>query len=363
MLTLFGAGCAERSRPLRYGPAELAHTALDVAQVRGEILFDDDNLALPSDIAIVGSNLMVIDIASDSAILVVNRETGDLVRMFGRRGEGPGEFTRAWSLDPVQGSHSECWVYDMALGRLTYVDLRDEFFDEGRLGARIVNLRSNARSWGPVRTASANTSISLGFYSAGRLGVYDAQGKQRATVASLPPGASDVPPNVRQHAYQATLTPHPSRTLFAAATRHASLIEIYRSDGALVTVSDGPLHVEPKYETRYDGDRPAMATGADLRFGYVDASGSNRYVFALFSGRTREGASGRHYLGRFVHVFDWQGTFIQAIELDADVIAIAVDEDSRVLYGLRHDPHPAIVRFRLEGVLAVEPSDRKVVAD
>ena len=44
---------------------------------------------------------------------------------------------------------------------------------------------------------------------------------------------------------------------------------------------------------------PAAATGDDLRFGYVDASGSNRYVFALFSGRTREGGGGRHYLGRF----------------------------------------------------------------
>ena len=336
---------------LLHGPAELSHDAVKLAEVEGQVLSDADALAIPTDIAIVGDRLVVIDAAADSAIHVVHRETGVLERTFGRRGGGPGEFEGAWSLDPVHGSAHELWIYDLALARLTYVDLRDDFFDRGGFGTRIVNLRTEAMALGPVRTADANTSLSLGMYTEGRLGVYDAEGIQQSTVASLPPGASDVPPNVRQHAYQATLIPHPKRTLLAAVTRHASRIEIYRDDGSLVTIGEGPLHVEPQYEVRRKGDEFVMATGRDLRFGYIDAAASTAYVFAVFSGRTREGALGSQFMGRFVHVFDWEGNFVKAIALGADVVAIAVHEDSSVLYALRHDPLPAVLRYSLAGVL------------
>ncbi len=359
VLTVITTAFADgRTTSLRYGPAELSHDGLKLARVEGQVLSDAEALAIPVDIAIVGDRLVVIDAAADSAILVVHRETGVLERTFGRRGAGPGEFEGAWSLDPVHGSAYELWIYDLALVRLTYVDLRDDFFDRGGFGTRIVNLRSEAMALGPVRTADANTSFSLGMYIEGRLGVYNAEGIQQGTVASLPPGGPHIPPNVRQHAYQATLIPHPNRTLFAAVTRHASQIEIYRDDGSLVTISEGPLHVEPKYEVRRDGDEFVMATGRDLRFGYIDAAASTEYVFAVFSGRTREGALGSQFMGRFVHVFDWAGNFVKAIELDTDVVAIAVHEDSSVLYALRHDPLPAVLRYSLAGVLPNSSEDR-----
>ncbi len=52
-------------------------------------------------------------------------------------------------------------------------------------------------------------------------------------------------------------------------------------------------------------------------------------------------------MGRFVHVFDWEGNFVTAIQLDTDVAAITVDQDEGVLYGIRHLPYPAIVRYSL----------------
>ena len=72
---------------------------------------------------------------------------------------------------------------------------------------------------------------------------------------------------------------------------------------------------------------------------------------------------GRHYMGRFVHVFDWAGNFVKAIELDADVVTIAVDENSNVLYAVRHDPYPAILRYPLTGVLERGGRDRTLADD
>ncbi len=148
-----------------------------------------------------------------------------------------------------------------------------------------------------------------------------------------------------QHVFQATLAIHPNRELIVAATRHASNIEIYRTDGTVVGVFEGPLPVEPRYEIQNSAGRPTMATGSDLRFGYLDVTASAKHIYALFSGRTRAGFPGAANFGRFVHVFDWTGNFELAFELDAAVLTIAVDEDGHSLYATRHEPEPAVLRY------------------
>ncbi|MCZ6917103.1 MAG: BF3164 family lipoprotein [Gemmatimonadetes bacterium] len=344
----FVAACGA-DRGLKYGPAELSHSKLNPTSVVGEVLFDGDILGMPMDIALLGDNLVVLDHSADSAVQVIDSRTGKLVRRFGREGAGPGEFGLALALDPVPGSQSEFWVYDSWLGRQTYVDLDEEFFKQGKLGDKIVNLQMEGPSLGPVRT-DRNTSLSLGFYETGRLAVFDDDGAQIATVAKLPAG-DGLPAYVRQQAYQATLVAHPSRALFAATNRYASLIEIYNSDGSRVRIKNGPVLVEPSYGWEEDGEGPYIVQGEDTRLGYVDGSASNDHLFALFSGRTREGGNGQAYMGRFVHVFDWEGNFVTAIQLDTHVAAITVDQDERVLYAIRHLPYPAIVRYSLAGAL------------
>jgi hypothetical protein len=327
-------------------PAMLDHAGLEVVQLESTVLHESETLGIPFDIAVVGPNLVVIDLATDSVLHVIDRTTGRMMRSFARRGAGPGEFEGVWSLDPVPHSLHEVWVYDAGLHRLTYVSLRDDWFEAKRLGEKSINLRSDATLTGPV-WVNPTTILSLGLLVAGRIAVLDDHGVQQRTIGELPPGGSNIPPSIRQHAYQATLVPHPERQLLAATSRHASRVEIYRADGSLVSAFDGPLLFEPRFTVEQAARGPVMATGSDLRFGYVDATATNKYLLALFSGRTRRGFRNRASFGGFVHVFDWSGTFQRALQLDTSVITIAVDEQASVLYAVRHDPEPAIVRFPL----------------
>lgn len=318
-----------------------------MTDAKGNILFESDTLALPGDIAIVGEHLVVIDRANEPALFVVNRTSGEPTRSIGYRGAGPGEFRGAWTLDPVPSSTSEVWVYDLTLGRLSKLNVLTSSESSSR---QTVTLRANATATGPVWT-DADTIISLGLFTVGRLAVFNGQGQQVATFGSLPPGPTNVPGPVRQHAYQATLVPHPERHLLAAVTRHAARIELYRSDGSTVAMLDGPLPFEPRYSVGSDARAAVLRTGDDLRFGYLDGAGSNKYIFALFSGRTREGFPGRANFARFVHIFNWDGTFQKALRLDHDVLSIAVDRESTTLYAVTHDPTPAILRYALSDLL------------
>lgn len=321
------------------------HSALRPAPLASEVIAEPIDLGLPFELEVVGPHLVVLDAASDSSVLVFHKQDGRIVRSFGRRGHGPGEFEGAWSVDPVLGSDREFWVYDASLHRLTHVDLERDFGGISRPGDRLINLIAEATVLDPAWLDSI--FVSLGFFQSGRIAHFDAEGRFLRTVGPLPQDAEDVPPQVLQHAFQSTLKPNPSRTLLAVATRHADRLEIYRPDGTLVAAAKPPFGFLPNFQVRQRRGQPSMATGDDLRFGYVDLAASEEHIYALFSGRTRRGFPGVANFGEYVHVYDWTGQLVAVFELDSDALAIAVDPSDGTLYALRHDPRPAVVRYTL----------------
>lgn len=339
------AGCGDESHdsaPARGSGAPLP--------IRGEVFFQGDHLGAPLDIALVGRHLVVVDPLGENAIHVVRTADGELVRSFGRKGEGPGEFRSPWSVDPAAGEENAFWVYDAGLGRLTHVDLDTDFREPTAMGRRSVTLRSEAMLTSPA-WVSDSLVVSPGLLAEGRLAYLGPDGGMRRVVGQVPPGGEDVPPTVRQHAYQSTLRPSPDRSRLVLATRHADQLEIYLADGTPVARVKGPADFEPVFAVRQRGGRPEMASGADLRFGYVDVATSGESIFALYSGRTRGEYPGEANFGEFVHVYGWDGKLRRTLRLDAAVIAIAVDDRSGILYAARHDPTPAVLRYRPDEAL------------
>lgn len=90
-----------------------------------------------------------------------------------------------------------------------------------------------------------------------------------------------------------------------------------------------------------------MATGDDLRVGYVGLASTDRHIYALFAGLTRAEAGRNSFFGREVHVFDWTGELVERLTLDEIAFAMAVSPDGRELFAARHDPEPAVVRYVL----------------
>ncbi len=345
-ILLVVAGCGDWEGIQRRAPAEIEHSNIEVVEIGARILSESEVLGLPSDIAIIGNRLVVIDMSGDPALLVFDRASGVFERSLGGPGEGPGEFKVAWSLDPVPGSDLDLWVYDISLTRLTKISLVPNPVQARDVNGEIVSLRSEGMPTGPL-WLDDDTIVSLGLFPGGRLAFFDNSGAQTASTGSVPPGPSNVPASVRQHAYQATMVVHPRRRMLAAVTRRASKIEIYRSDGSPIVQVDGPLPFEVTYALRSSPRGPVFKTEPYHRLGYIDGTGSSEYIFALFSGRTWGEFSDRAGFGRFVHIFDWDGTFKRALRLDQDVLSIAVDKESTTLYAVRHYPHPAILLYSL----------------
>lgn len=309
--------------------------------LNAEVIYASDSLGMPHLLAVAGEQLLVTDIGGGASLHVLKQ--GRRLASYGRKGQGPGEFSAIRTLQPSPDGRT-VWLYDLENTRLTLLDLDSVLAGSRGAVRRTLLLRSDL---GPMNAVRLSDSLiaSSGLFTRGRLALFTGSGTLQRVVGPLPPAREGVPAPVAQHAYTGTLVRHPHRPLLALATRHADRVEFYGVDGTLHRVARGPRKFEPEYEVQVAGGAPTMATGDDLRFGYVDVSAVGDRLYALYSGFTRGERPGRANFGQQVHVFDWDGKLLRVLPLDQPVLGIAVSEDGQNIYAVRHDPEPAVLRY------------------
>jgi hypothetical protein len=336
-------GCGESKPPLRYGPAELAHASPKPTRLTGKAVVEGEYLGRPNALAFVGENLLILDNAGTPALHLVSMPDGHLIRSFGGRGAGPGEYTSAWSISRDPRDESRAWVFDLGLSRLTLVE-GAATADSGP--PRIINIGGKANATQPV-WVSDSLMVSPAFSASGRLSFFDGRGTFLRTTAPIPGDTSKVPGSVLQQAWTGTLVSNPRTGRLAIVTRYADQLEIYNGDGTPIRTVRGPFRFDPQFKVANAQGMLTMGQGDDMRHGYVSAAADDQAIYALFSGRTREGYKGDSSYGHYVHIYDWDGELKQVLDVDSDLISLAVSPDHQWLYGSRLNPEPAVVAYRL----------------
>lgn len=328
----------------RENPAPLVEAS--VTELRGKVLSQSDSLAMPGSIDVMGDALVVTDGLSARMVRIFDRHDGRQISSFGRKGSGPGEFQAPAHADVVPGSTTAFWVHDQSLRRTSYFDLARDTLNPLAAGRRSVSYEP-----GPmplyVRWTGDGTLVGSGIITPGRLGIFDGTGKLVRTAGEIPGRDGRTPEVVLQHAYSGPLVAKPDRSRLALANRHADRLEIFDAAGKAlrtVHVRDGFM---PAFVTQTTREGPVMASGDEMRFGYIDAAATESAIYGLFSGVRRMDRPGRAAFGDIVYVFDWEGRVTGVLKLDALAIAMAVDSDNRTLYAIQLEPQPAIVRYSL----------------
>lgn len=318
------AGTAAAALQARRGTMSPERSAL-----RSRPLAEGEEFGLPTQISVVGDQLLLIDRYRDEAVVFLDRHSGSITRSYGRAGDGPGEFRSPWSALWDEGKLA---VLDPGLNRITWLapDAESPTFSlEGttRITAeRIVT---------GFALAPDESFVVTGFMPAGRLARMDRKGAI-VTSLGLAPATDGLSPDRRSEAQQGTLRGTPDGRRFVLTSRFASHIEVVDAATMTATTMWGPERFQPRagrYETR---------------FGYLDSAPMRDGLLALYSGRTRDEFPGRANYGAEVHEFGWDGELRAVYELDSDVISIAWSEADRRLYAVRHEPVPGVVVYGLE---------------
>lgn len=313
----------------------------------GEVIATGDFLDQPGQMEVADDRLVVLD-RSAPRVHVFDL-TGAHLGSFGQNGEGPGEYRSAVHVQRDARDSRGVWIFDRTLGRMTRLR-----FGRGPLPEMKEMVSLNAGTGVFLHPAWLDdttlvVSAISPTYSDGRLLLTNRAGGATRMIGKPPrhPGSAAVPTTVLQHAYEGPLTVRPDRSRFALATRQADRVEIFRANGAQLAEVVGSTGFLPEFEVRERAEGVSMATGNDLRAGYVGLASTDEHIYALFSGQLRSEAGANTFFGREVHVFDWSGKKVGQIELDEIAAAIAVTPDGRQMFAIRHDPEPAVVRYEL----------------
>lgn len=297
------------------------------AELVGTVLASDDQFGMPTRISVIDDRLIVIDQFGRSAIIELDRHSGATLRAFGAAGQGPGEFETPVSL--FAEGDSLIAVLDAGNNRVTWLRHSGISFTVSK--SIQLGLESVATDIAPT---SDNTLLVTGLLSAGRLASLDGQGRLIRYVGE-PAQLEHLPPARQVEALQGALRADPSRKRHILTSRFASRIDVLDQTSSESITLWGPERFGPK-SGRYVP-----------RFGYLDSAPVERGIIALYSGRTRDDFPGRANYGSTLHRFDRDGQFEEIYYLDSDVISIASSEDGKKVYGIRHDPIPAIVVYEL----------------
>lgn len=329
----------------RPGP-DLDHAPVVTARLQGRTLAAPEELALPTRIRRVGRYLVVLDRYAERKIHLLDARSGAHLASAGRDGDGPTELRVPWSLEPEPDGEG-FRVLDVGLARIARYRIA-----RSSAGDVVLEVRGTTRLDTPapltdfILTGDGSV-IASGLFPEGRFASFAPDGRHLGQRGAPPESEVDVPPSVLLQAWQGRMRGVADRGRFAIGYRHAGRIGVFDATGRPEREIVGPFDFEPVFAIGAGQRGPAMVARDELRIGYVDLAVSDRYVLGLFSGRTVGGAGPDAAFGRHVHVFDWEGTLVAALELDADAIAIELGPDEGELLAVGHDPVPSIRAYRL----------------
>lgn len=307
------------------------------------VLGDSVSFSFIDDMALIGSEMLLLDRHGSQPLLFMDLRSGNIVRAVGRRGRGPGEYLWARAIDRVaEGPNAGTWIYDIQQGRLTLYD------PEAREERPRRMVRAPTALYTPVWLG--DTLVGNGLFPREMLRKYALRKDAMEEVAK----AGETPftrelQDIAMILNRTTVAVPPSRQGMVAAYRYTSRLDFYDRGGRRLHSAAGLRAVVPTYRVVPD-PRSKMNRWVPLRetsYAYLDVDATDRFVYALFAGRSHQDYRDSYDAGNRVEVFTWDGRLQHVWELGEDVSRLEVDPATGKMYGAREVPFPSVVEFRL----------------
>jgi hypothetical protein len=140
----------------------------------------------------------------------------------------------------------------------------------------------------------------------------------------------DVPFSAFKDAYLSYIYKHPTKNKVVLPYRYTDLIEIFDLDMNKSIAISGPEQFDVEWQVMTFDSGSVMRKTPNTRKAFLSASVTNQYIYALFSGHSRVE---EHWSdGKYIYVYDWNGTPIKKIVLDRYVSTLAISSDNKTLY-------------------------------
>jgi hypothetical protein len=318
----------------------------EIMHLHHEVLdFPDMLIGSPGDIQKVGDCLIVLDYQLDSLFHRVDLAKNRYIGMFGTKGQGPDDFIHPSSLKILDDDRFTC--YDLSTDCLNLIELCQV---DDKVGISRMFKYAKMLTFDVV-PMSDRLFIVNGETDGAMFALIDKDGMVLSLSDEYPhkdESEKNIPARFRAMAYQGTLRGN-SKGYFAYAIRNAKQVHLYKMENNRIVkigeVIEGYAHYEPNmaseggYGVAHKGEYPKS---------YMDLAVTDKYVYALYSGRSFKEYKLSCYECETIYVYDWAGKLVNTYRLDVPIVQFCIDEDENMIYAIANIPDPTIVRFKLD---------------
>ena len=294
------------------------------------------------DMKIMGSLLVMNEMFSDKIFKLFNVENGNLLGKYINKGKGPlevlypGNFSICDNASFVQ--------YDRGTKQLDFFSVTTNKIPKIEFVKRH-KIEMNEYNVYPI---TDSTFLFTGFFQNGRYCMYNLRSGKSSVSGTYPEYKEIKRINDGNKAlvFQPHISINPNRKQFASFEGRIAYFEILDIDVKGVKKHFAKSYFDPimsdvKGEVGFTKENP---------FTFHSVYSSNRYIYVIYSGRSRRDFGEECYAGGNLLVYDWNGNPVVNYKLDRFLKIMTLDLIKMVAYGFCTNPvtgEPEIVKYQL----------------
>lgn len=273
----------------------------------------------------VGGLLIVNDIHPNYTMKIIDLKTNQ-VRNFGKKGRGPNEYQSPFSKLAINHHEKKLYISDFPTYRIYDIDSLKNGYDKPLSSFRIhsEDLR--------FLISTYNNGYIVGNTYQDKCSFYDIEKDEikRGEYKYDKSGALGS---------QGNFFGHPSEAKLVNLQFSSEVINIITIDSMRLKFKELTWWVDNSKQITDDKGRTYAKSTEDSKHCFTSATVTKEYIYALFSGKsigkTKKSVEDSR-LANMIYVMDWEGMPVKKYKLDQNVLSIAIDEKSNIIYAASH---------------------------
>lgn len=305
----------------------------------------DDSIGNPMAMLVVDTLLILDDQSKGYLYKVINLKTERIIAHLGSVGKGPGEFLQPTLFELIPGRKPVLGIYDRRTW--AYSEMHLDSALENRSYLPKVRFGKFHTNYSSVSKLKDNVFVGTGIFN-NRYAIANDSGRIVSYAMEYPykgefkrATAADI-----AFAFQGQIKVKPDGKKFVLTIFNSPNAEIVSFNNGKLSKLVDLYYGAPSFVPESGNGVISVNFKAENAWGFIDVSVSDKFIYLLYSGRTRKEYRSSFWASNTVLVYDWDGNPIAKYALDRDVKAIAVDEADGRIYAATFDP--SIVFYTLK---------------
>ena len=301
--------------------------AVEIKNISKELLF-------PVGATIVKEKLIINDPKSEKPLHIVKLPDESYVGSFGSIGSGPGEVLVPWAVSISE--NDLIGVFDPRQKKIVEFDLDS------------LILKSTFKNEHKIPLEIESSSVLV--YNNHIYGLYGGENKHILTETNIVSNEvkrygvpneffNSVDQRLKRELFRAKM--NVSNNILVITYVNLPQIEIFNLKNKKWNRISGPDKFTPKLKSAKSG---VVSFVGNQKIAYTDVKVSDKFIYALYNGKSEKGIKGEH--SNRVFVFDFEGVLIKEYVLDKGLASFDVYNDS-CIYGVNIEMIPALLKFKL----------------